>query len=68
MLPRIRCLMYVFTLAKTRKEKATTINLLAAVLLTRLRVGIAQTIHNLTKEEDYETGWSTMDDVSCSTS
>lgn len=60
--------MYVFTLAKTREEKVATINLLAAVLLTRPRVGIAQTIHNLTKEEDYETGWSTMGDVSCSIS
>lgn len=61
--------MYPFTLAKTHKEKAATINLLAAVFLTGLLVGsgIAQTVHNLMQEEEYETRWSTMD-ASCSTS
>lgn len=49
--------MHVFTLAKTHKEKATTINVLATVLLTRQSVGIAQTIPSLTQEEEYETGW-----------
>lgn len=60
---------YPFTLAKTHKEKAATINLLAAVFLTGLLVGsgIAQTVHNLMQEEEYETRWSTMD-ASCSTS
>lgn len=60
--------MYVFTLAKTRKEKAATISIFATVLLTQLLVGIAQTISNQTQGEEYETGWSTMDDASCSTS
>lgn len=63
--------MYAFTLAKTHKEKAATINVLAAVFLTPLLVGtsIAQTVHNLMQEEEYETRRSTMDDdVSCSTS
>lgn len=60
--------MYAFTLAKTHKEKAATINVLAAVFLTPL-LSIAQTVHNLMQEEEYETRWSTMDDdVSCSTS
>lgn len=49
--------MYVFTLAKTQTEKATTINVLATVLLTGQSVGIAQTIPGLTQEEEYETGW-----------
>lgn len=62
--------MYPFTLAKTHMEKAATINVLAAVFLTGLLVGsgIAQTDHNLMQEEEYETRWSTMDDVPCSTS
>lgn len=60
--------MYAFTLAKTHKEKAAKINVLAAVFLTPL-LSIAQTVHNLMQEEEYETRWSTMDDdVSCSTS
>lgn len=62
--------MYPFTLAKTHMGKAATINVLAAVFLTRLLVGsgIAQTDHNLMQEEEYETRWSTIDDVPCSTS
>lgn len=43
--------MYRFTLAKTHKEKAATINVFAAVFLTELLVGsgIAQTVHNRRK-------------------